>query len=69
MQSTYTVTGMTCGHCVAHVTEEVSTVDGVTDVRVTLDDGRMVVTSDAPVPAGTIAAAVAEAGDYTAVPA
>ena len=37
MQSTYTVTGMTCGHCVAHVTEEVQAVPGVTEVQVTLD--------------------------------
>ena len=29
----YTVTGMTCGHCVAHVTEEVQAVPGVADVR------------------------------------
>jgi copper chaperone CopZ len=32
--STYTVSGMTCGHCVSSVTEEVSEVAGVTDVQV-----------------------------------
>ncbi|NUT98101.1 MAG: heavy-metal-associated domain-containing protein, partial [Saccharothrix sp.] len=31
-ETTYTVTGMTCGHCVASVTEEVSRISGVTDV-------------------------------------
>ena len=36
METTYTVTGMTCGHCVAHVTEKMKAVDGVDDVRVTL---------------------------------
>ena len=28
--ATYTVTGMTCAHCVAAVTEEVGQLDGVT---------------------------------------
>ena len=69
MQSTYTVTGMTCGHCVNHVTEEVSAIAGVSDVQVTLDDGRMVVTSEAPIALETITEAVAEAGDYTVTPA
>ncbi len=32
--STWTVTGMTCGHCVASVTEELQEVAGVTDVAV-----------------------------------
>ena len=30
---TYTVTGMTCGHCVASVTEEVSEIAGVESVE------------------------------------
>ncbi|SKF62415.1 copper chaperone [Mycobacteroides abscessus subsp. abscessus] len=34
MISTYTVTGMTCGHCVSAVTEEVSAVAGVDQVDV-----------------------------------
>lgn len=65
MQTTYTVTGMTCGHCVNHVTEEVSEVPGVDGVQVTLDDGRMVVTSAQPIDIELIKDAVAEAGDYT----
>ncbi len=69
MESTYTVTGMTCSHCVDHVTEEVSALAGVTDVSVTLDGGRMVVTSDAPLALADVAAAVAEAGDYQVTPA
>ena len=59
-RSTYTVTGMTCGHCVASVTEEVSEVAGVTDVQVTLETGELVVTGD--VDAGAVEAAVREAG-------
>ncbi|MFP5220205.1 MAG: heavy-metal-associated domain-containing protein [Actinomycetes bacterium] len=58
--TTYTVSGMTCGHCVSSVTEEVSEVDGVTDVQVDLDSGRMVVTGDAD--AAAVKAAVEEAG-------
>ena len=60
--ATWTVTGMTCGHCVASVTEEVSEVAGVTDVAVDLDSGRLTVTSDAPVDDAAVRAAVAEAG-------
>ncbi len=69
MESSYTVTGMTCGHCVAHVTEEVSGLAGVSDVQVTLEGGRMVVTSDAPVDFAAIKDAVSEAGSYEVVPA
>lgn len=65
MQTTYTVEGMTCGHCVAAVTEEVKQIPGVTDVAVTLEDGRLVVTSTDPVEFDRVVEAVAEAGDYT----
>ncbi|MCW3159060.1 heavy-metal-associated domain-containing protein [Micropruina sonneratiae] len=65
MQNTYTVEGMTCGHCVAAVTEEVKAIPGVTDVDVVLEGGRLTVTSDAPVDFDRIVEAVAEAGDYT----
>lgn len=68
MISNYTVTGMTCEHCVRSVTEEVGEIPGVTDVQVELA-GPMVVTSDQPVDAEALAAAVAEAGDYTVAPA
>lgn len=60
--SNFTVSGMTCNHCVMSVTEEVSEVPGVTAVDVDLASGRMTVTSDAPVDAQQIRAAVAEAG-------
>jgi copper chaperone len=63
--STYTVTGMTCGHCVAHVKEEVSAIPGVTDVAVTLADGKLEVTSEAPIDFDRVVEAVAEAGDYS----
>ncbi len=58
----YTVTGMTCGHCVASVTEEVQEVPGVEDVAVVLETGSLTVTSNQPVDEGAIRAAVEEAG-------
>ena len=58
----YTVTGMTCGHCVASVTEEVQEVAGVEEVDVVLETGSLTVTSSQPVDDGAIRAAVEEAG-------
>jgi copper chaperone len=60
--ATYTVVGMTCGHCVTAVTEEVEQVPGVTGVDVDLDSGGLTVTSDAPVDEAAVRAAVEEAG-------
>ena len=59
---TYTVTGMTCGHCVASVTEEVQEVAGVGGVDVVLESGTLTVTSSQPVDDGAVRAAVEEAG-------
>jgi len=60
--STYTVTGMTCEHCVASVTEEVSELDGVQAVEVDLPTGAVTVTSTDPLPEDAVRAAVEEAG-------
>jgi copper chaperone len=60
--NTYTVTGMTCAHCVGAVTGEVSQIPGVTDVQVDLDSGRVTVTSETPIDVETIRASVDEAG-------
>jgi copper ion binding protein len=59
---TFTVTGMTCGHCVASVTEEVSEVPGVDHVDVVLETGAVTVTSAEPVDAAAVRAAVEDAG-------
>jgi copper chaperone len=59
---TYTVTGMTCGHCVNAITEEVSTVPGVTAVDVDLASGGLTVSSTEPVDEAAVRAAVEEAG-------
>ncbi|MCW2683609.1 MAG: hypothetical protein JWP33_1522 [Blastococcus sp.] len=60
--ATYTVVGMTCGHCVSAVTEEVTQVPGVTGVEIDLASGGLTVTSDAPVADSDVRAAVEEAG-------
>ena len=60
--STYTVTGMTCGHCVASVTEEVSEIPGVDHVDVELESGLVTITSADPVDRSAVEAAVTEAG-------
>jgi copper ion binding protein len=65
--ATYSVSGMTCAHCVAAVTEEVSRLDGVSAVEVDLNaggDSRVTVTSAAPLPVEAVREAVDEAG-YT----
>ncbi|MGD9531773.1 MAG: heavy-metal-associated domain-containing protein, partial [Pseudonocardia sp.] len=38
-EHTYTVSGMTCGHCVTSVTEEIGGIEGVTGVVVDLPTG------------------------------
>ena len=65
MTTTYDVTGMTCGHCVAAVTKELEAIPGVTAVDVQLDPGTATVTG-APDDA-VVLAAIAEAG-YEAAP-
>ena len=60
MSDTYTVTGMTCEHCVASVTEEVTALRGVTDVTVDLATGTLTVDGQATEDA--VRGAVEEAG-------
>ena len=63
--NTYEVTGMTCGHCVTSVTEEVSRLDGVKNVDVQLVTGgasRVTVSSADVLDRETVAAAIDEAG-------
>ncbi len=59
------VTGMTCAHCVKAVTQELTAIEGVTDVSVDLQVGgasRVTFRAASPVDAQAIAAAIAEAG-------
>ncbi len=62
MTTHYMVVGMTCEHCVASVTEEVSEIDGVTGVAVDLPSGGLDVTGAGAVDRDAVRAAVEEAG-------
>jgi len=58
----YTVTGMTCAHCVASITEEVQEIAGVIDVAVDLTSGGLRISSEQPIPDADVKVAVEEAG-------
>lgn len=58
---TYTVTGMTCAHCVSAVTTEVGALKGVTAVDVELAGGQVSITGEGYTDED-VRAAVAEAG-------
>jgi copper chaperone CopZ len=62
VSTTYTVTGMTCQHCVSSVTEELTELAGVTGVAVELDSGAVTVTSERELDRAEVASAVTEAG-------
>jgi copper chaperone len=65
--TTYQVTGMTCEHCARAVTGELTAMPGVAQVSVALVPGgksAVTVTSEAPLPAKAVAAALDEAGGY-----
>lgn len=61
-ETTFHVVGMTCGHCVSAVQEEVGGLDGVSGVTVDLDSGAVTVTSSGPVSDMAVREAVEEAG-------
>lgn len=68
--TTYTVSGMTCGHCAAAVKGELEALDSVSAVEVDLvagGDSTVIVTSAEPLSRDAVAAAVDEAGDYRLV--
>ena len=58
---TYSVPGVSCGHCREAITNEVGAVDGVDSVEVDLDAKTVAVTGD-PLDAQAIIAAIDEAG-------
>jgi copper chaperone len=66
--STYSVTGMTCEHCVGAVRAEIGRLPGVREVSVELASGLVSVHSDAPLEPAAVAAAVDEAGYELADP-
>jgi copper chaperone CopZ len=67
VSATYKVTGMTCDHCAHAVTEELTSLDGVTGLAVELVPGgvsAVTVSSDVPLSGDAVAAALDEAGEY-----
>lgn len=64
MKKLIKVQGMSCKHCVMHITEALGEVPGVTDVVVSLEDGTATVDMNAPVTDEAFAAAITDVG-YT----
>jgi copper chaperone len=58
----YIVAGMTCSHCAASVTEEITGIEGVIDVAVDVTTGAVTVTSDRLLDGADVRAAVEQAG-------
>ena len=68
---TFAVNGMTCGHCVHAVTEELQALPGVNGVNVDLVAGgtsTVSVESERELDTAEVSAALDEAGDYTLAP-
>jgi copper chaperone len=61
-QTTYAVTGMTCGHCASSVREELGELPGVRDVDVDLGTGNVLVTSETALEHGQVEQAIQVAG-------
>jgi len=62
METVYEVKGMTCGHCVGSVTQEISALPGVENVDVVLETGKVTVKSEAGLTVDQVREAVDEAG-------
>ena len=60
--STFTVIGMTCGHCVAAVSTELGKLAQVSSVQVDLASGTVAIESDGPLDPADVATAIDEAG-------
>lgn len=60
--NTYTVIGMTCQHCAATISGQLSEMDGVTDVAVNLATGAVTVASTDELSDHLVETAVAHAG-------
>jgi copper chaperone CopZ len=67
-ETTFDVAGMTCMSCARHVDQALRDLEGVTDVRVSVREGKAVVADDGRSPIEVMIAALREAG-YEAAPA
>jgi copper chaperone CopZ len=66
MQTTITVTGMTCQNCVRHVRAALSELPGVRSVDVDLAHGTARLETEAEIPRDRLEAALEEAGYHLA---
>lgn len=64
MQTIYSVTGMTCGHCELSVQEELIELDGVTAANANHETGEVIVEAERELPIDEVRTAV-EAAGYT----
>ncbi|HTF46036.1 MAG TPA: heavy-metal-associated domain-containing protein [Pseudonocardia sp.] len=64
----FTVSGMTCQHCVASVTEEVAALPGVRQVAIDLPTGSVTVVAERRLDAMALRQAIDEAGYELMVP-
>ena len=62
MEKTIHVKGMTCPHCVKHVTKALSGMDGVTDVAVSLEAGTATFKTSRDIPDSEYAIVLDDAG-------
>lgn len=62
MNQTIIVSGMTCGHCVNSVTEELSKISGVQKVEVDLASGKVEIETNEEIARIKIEEAIKEAG-------
>ena len=62
MQTTISVSGMTCGHCAQAVTTELSKIAGVSEVKVDVETGKVEIDSASELNNADVAAAIEEAG-------
>ena len=62
MTQTIFVNGMTCGHCINSVTEELSKINGVKKVEIDLASGKVDIDSNEEISKVKIEEAIKEAG-------
>lgn len=62
MEQTFTITGMSCGHCENAVTTEVGDIAGISDIKVSAATGILTLNNDGSATDEQIIAAIDEAG-------
>jgi copper chaperone CopZ len=65
MKKNYTITGMTCGSCVAKVQEALSELPGISDANIQREVPQAMLTMDKEVALNTLQTTIAAKGNYT----